>query len=235
MPICRCKKDYIGNPLQGCRRECETDRDCSPSQQCSQFKCLAACREGACGENANCAARNNRAECTCPPDFLGDARSRCYTECTRHDDCQDNQACVKFKCKDPCREPDPNVCGSGANCEVKNHKPICSCPRGFTGDPFVSCTRGECENDSECRSDQACFNFSCKDSCQDACGVNAQCKALNHGAICSCPNGYVGDPLTACRAARNPSSSFQQRPTNTRVIGLSRFKRAADYFTGFFF
>ena len=40
---------------------------------------------------------------------------------------------------------------------------------------------GECENDSECRSDQACFNFSCKDSCQDACGVNAQCKALNHG------------------------------------------------------
>ena len=32
--------------MQGCRRECETDRDCSPSQQCSQFKCLAACREG---------------------------------------------------------------------------------------------------------------------------------------------------------------------------------------------
>ena len=93
---------------------------------------------------------------------------------------------------------------------------------------------GECENDSECRSDQACFNFACKDSCQDACGVSAQCKALNHGAICSCPNGYVGDPLTACRAARNPSSSFQQRPTNTRVIGLSRFKRASDYFTGFF-
>ena len=40
------------------------------------------------------------------------------------------KACVKFKCRDPCREPDPNVCGQGANCEVKNHKPICSCPRG---------------------------------------------------------------------------------------------------------
>ncbi len=84
----------------------------------------------ACGENANCQARNNRAECSCPQDFLGDARSRCYTECVRHDECSDNLACVGFKCKDPCREPDPNVCGSGANCEVKNHKPICSCPRG---------------------------------------------------------------------------------------------------------
>ena len=21
----------------------------------------------------------------------------------------------------------------------------------------------------------------------------------NHGAICSCPSGHVGDPLTACR------------------------------------
>ena len=40
-----------------------------------------------CGENANCNARNNRPECTCPPDFLGDPFSRCYTECTRHDEC----------------------------------------------------------------------------------------------------------------------------------------------------
>ena len=85
----------------------------------------------ACGDNSNCVARNNRAYCSCPEHFLGDARTRCYTECTRHDECSDNQACVKFKCKDPCREPDPNVCGSGANCEVKNHKPICSCPRGM--------------------------------------------------------------------------------------------------------
>merc|ERR1712170_301255 len=167
----------------------------------------------------NCEARNNRAQCSCPPDFLGDPNSRCYTECTRHDECSDNQACVKFKCRDPCREPDPNVCGSGANCEVKNHKPICSCPRGFTGDPFVSCRE-----------------FTRKDLCvPNPCGSGAQCQPGNDRSgsdrpVCTCPsgfrgdplvsctNGYVGDPLTACRAARNPSSSFQQRPTNTRVI-----------------
>ena len=42
----RCKKDYIGNPLQGCRRECDSSRDCTPQQECEQFKCVAACREG---------------------------------------------------------------------------------------------------------------------------------------------------------------------------------------------
>ena len=49
----------------------------------------------ACGENANCQARNNRAQCECPPDFLGDPNSRCYTECTRHDECSATQ--VYFK------------------------------------------------------------------------------------------------------------------------------------------
>ena len=172
-PICRCKNTYIGNPLQGCRHECDTDNECGQSQKCDRitYRCETACGQGVCGENANCQAINHRAQCSCPPDFLGDARTRCYTECTRHDECSDNQACVKFTCKDPCREPDPNVCGSGANCEVKNHKPICTCPyfpipcgsgarcqpgndrfdprpvctcpTGFRGDPLVSCTRGE--------------------------------------------------------------------------------------------
>ena len=27
-PICRCKATYIGNPLQGCRHECERDNEC---------------------------------------------------------------------------------------------------------------------------------------------------------------------------------------------------------------
>ncbi len=41
----------------------------------------------ACGEGANCVARNNRAQCSCPEDFLGDGHSRCYTECTTHQEC----------------------------------------------------------------------------------------------------------------------------------------------------
>ena len=38
--------DYIGNPLTGCRRECERDSECTSNQQCVQFKCEPVCREG---------------------------------------------------------------------------------------------------------------------------------------------------------------------------------------------
>ena len=46
---------------------------------------------------------------------------------------------------------------------------------------FINFLAGECENDAECTTSQACFNFKCKDSCQDACGIGAQCKPVNHG------------------------------------------------------
>merc|ERR1712027_154651 len=67
--ICRCPATYIGNPLQGCRHECERDSECGPTQKCDRqnYRCENACSRGACGENANCQAVNNRAKCTCPP------------------------------------------------------------------------------------------------------------------------------------------------------------------------
>ena len=99
---------------------------------------------------------------------------------------------MRFKCKDPCREPDPNVCGSGAQCEVKNHKPICSCPRGFTGDPFVSCRE-----------------FTKQDLCNpNPCGNGATCQPGNDRSgsdrpVCTCPKGYRGDPLVSCTRGIN--------------------------------
>jgi hypothetical protein len=259
----------VGNPLQGCRHECDSDGECGQSQKCDRitYRCETACGQGVCGENANCQAINHRAQCSCPPDFLGDAYSRCYTECTRHNDCASNKACVRLRCQDPCSSPNPNVCGQGAQCEATNHKAVCSCPRGYTGDPFVSCrkfekkdlcnpdpcgpgancqagfdrsgvdrpvctcpagwrgdplircSRGECINDSECSLDRACYDYNCRSPCDQACGQNAECQARNHGAICSCPSGYVGDPLTACRPARR---------TGGNVVGFSRFRRSVN-------
>ena len=136
---------------------------------------------------------------------MGDAYSRCYTECTRHNDCASNKACVRLRCQDPCFEPNPNVCGQGATCkfsddkkfsivisktylgEATNHKAVCSCPRGYTGDPFVSCRR-----------------FEKKDLCTpDPCGPGANCqpgfdRSGVDRPVCTCPAGWRGDPLIRC-------------------------------------
>ena len=47
---------------------------------------------------------------------------------------------------------------------------------------------GECQHDDECGNERACYDFRCIDPCADACGQGAQCRARNHGAVCSCPS-----------------------------------------------
>jgi len=44
-------------------------------------------------------------------------------------------ACIREKCRDPC----PGSCGLNAHCQVLNHIPMCICPEGYSGDPFMSC------------------------------------------------------------------------------------------------
>lgn len=36
------------------------------------------------------------------------------------------------------------------------------------------------------------------DPCPGTCGLNAECRILNHAPSCSCIIGYSGDPLKAC-------------------------------------
>jgi len=50
-------------------------------------------------------------------------------------ECPQDKACVRKKCIDPC----PGTCGSNGRCQVVNHNPICSCPPGYNGDPFIRC------------------------------------------------------------------------------------------------
>ncbi|CAG0904920.1 unnamed protein product, partial [Darwinula stevensoni] len=128
LAICSCLPHFFGNPVQGCRAECETDSACAQTQECRLHKCVNPCTD-ACGEKAECRVEHHRAICSCPKDFLGDPRIRCYAECTVHEECAYHQACINFRCTDPC----VGACGMNAECRVENHKPICSCPKGFTG------------------------------------------------------------------------------------------------------
>lgn len=92
------------------------------------------CNPSPCGPNSECRVRNRDYICSCRPNYFGNPPD-CRPECVVNSDCDDEEACVRQKCVDPC----PGICGVDALCEVKNHNPICFCPTHLTGDPFVRC------------------------------------------------------------------------------------------------
>jgi hypothetical protein len=44
----------------------------------------------------------------------------------------------------------------------------------------------------------ACVQQRCEDPCVGSCGFNALCNVHNHQPICSCFDGYEGDPYSGC-------------------------------------
>lgn len=92
------------------------------------------CNPSPCGPNSECRPINGQGVCSCIRGFSGSPPS-CRPECVVSTDCPQNEACSNQKCIDPC----PGSCGLRAQCAVVGHSPICSCPAGFEGDPFVRC------------------------------------------------------------------------------------------------
>lgn len=91
--------------------------------------------------------------------------------------------CLQYKCRNPC----PGTCGQNAQCDMINHIPVCSCPTGFIGDPFVSCR------------EQTKEPGLATDPCMPSpCGPNSICRNIDNHAVCSCILGYLGTP-PSCR------------------------------------
>lgn len=199
------------------------------------------CVPNPCGSNSICKDNNGLATCSCMPDFYG-APPNCRPECTVNSECDNTKSCIRQKCVDPCI----GSCGQEAECRVVNHAPICSCRRGFEGDPFVKCAivkevsvplqdqnpcvpspcgpnsqcqvtnrisscsclenyvgtppncRAECTVNSDCPSTKACINQKCRDPCLGSCGLQTECQVYQHAAICSCREGYTGNPFESC-------------------------------------
>lgn len=93
----------------------------------------------------------------------------------------------------PCQ---PSPCGPNSNCRTISQHAVCSCISHYIGAP-PNC-RPECVVSSECSQDKSCVNQKCKDPCPGTCGINARCQVVNHNPICSCNNGYNGDPFVRC-------------------------------------
>lgn len=179
--VCTCQMGMLGSPPT-CKPECVVSAECSLQKACINKKCIDPC-PGACGFNAKCHVTNHAPVCSCDTDFTGDPFVRCYE--------------IPIEKPRPSLNPcSPSPCGPNSDCRVVGDSPACSCLPSFIGTP-PNC-RPECTINPECQSTQACINQKCTDPCIGSCGINARCSVANHIPICSCNEGFTGDPFRGC-------------------------------------
>lgn len=179
---CTCINDYIGNPYEGCRPECVLSSDCPTNKACIRNKCEDPC-PGVCGQYAQCSVINHVPTCTCNNGYIGDPFTICRLP-------PEEKPTIYV---DPCN---PSPCGPNAQCRNVNEQAVCSCLPEYTGSP-PNC-RPECVVNSECSQDKACHKFKCRNPCNGVCGIDAECKVINHNPICNCPIRMTGDPFIRC-------------------------------------
>lgn len=158
---------------------CHNDEECDENEICvvesnGRSECVNPCQGRIiCGRNAECLARNHEASCNCKPGFYEDAKGLCRKiECNSDDECTKDKFCQNHMCKIACLVGKP--CGDNSVCTSMNHKSMCECQPGFTGDSKVGCTA--------------------IDYCKaNPCGLNAKCKNSRGSFRCHCPSGMVGD------------------------------------------
>ncbi|KAI8442174.1 hypothetical protein MSG28_005781 [Choristoneura fumiferana] len=202
-----CPAGYTGDPFSACR-VADPEEACHPSP---------------CGLNTKCHVANNQAICTCLPGYRGSPLSGCRHECESDYDCGSQQSCRDFKCTSPC-----NDCGVSADCEtVAAHRAVCKCPRCPSYKP--ACVYNACINPCT----NVCgVNADCnlRDLCEpNPCGANAKCTPGHDrtGAerpVCTCPSGYIGNALVACRNGDALVNCYESRSeaASTRYY---RYKR----------
>lgn len=146
------------------------------------MKCINPC-EGVCGFNSECKVVSHSPICLCKHGYTGDPFFGC------------NRELLQIEAfTTPCS---PSPCGSNALCKEKANAGSCSCLEGYIGNPYEGC-RPECVINTDCPSNKACINNKCKDPCPGSCSNNAVCQVVNHLPLCTCLNGYTGDPFKYC-------------------------------------
>ena len=209
--FCSCPPTATGNPLTGClplTYSCSKTADCSKGDRCQDGVCVKQCstaKDCECGKS--CVSGTCRQQCSgsvpCPQGHLCRGGT-CLPGCVLNTDCGDQEVCHQGQCSDPCQLASTG-CARSAECRVSNHRPVCLCPQGLQGNPKVECKKVECSTSRDCESAKSCVKGSCVNLCQlqNACGVNAQCKVINHRKKCTCPVNYIGNPNAECVPDKN--------------------------------
>lgn len=100
----------------------------------------------------------------------------------------------------------PSPCGPNSQCRVIGTQAACSCLPNYIGQS-PNC-RPECTINAECSSILACINEKCQNPCLQSCGINAKCSVINHNAVCTCVDGYEGDPTSQCVLIPPPRKTY---------------------------
>lgn len=157
---------------------CQYNEDCPPSTLCDRLnrRCINPCSVDSCGHNAECTPVNHGIECKCRGGFVGNPYIECthIQGCRSDSECSSSEACVNGKCDSPCE------CGAFALCDVINHKAVCSCPPGYTGNARIGCQPPSNPCDP------------------NPCGYNALCELDRGNPVCYCPRGLTGNPFKNC-------------------------------------
>jgi hypothetical protein len=148
--------------------------------------------------------------------MIGNPYAYCYNEpvpeCKLDQDCPSQTACIQNTCSNPCTELKP--CKPSARCSILDTIPVrtmvCSCPESYIPDENGECksiplVKIGCSHDDECSNSESCINGQCRNPCN--CGLNAECTVQKHRPICSCINGYEGNPNLECRSIGCTSDS----------------------------
>ena len=207
---CRCDIGYTGDAYRLCSPlpapECVQDADCPSKTVCHEQKCADPCPIfEPCRAPARCLVADTlpvrTMVCACPDGYHATEDGGCdvlppiKTGCEADDECDSPLACINAICKDPC------ACGRNAQCDIVEHRPVCTCKPGFYGDPKVECIPVECFTDADCADTHACRLQKCTPVCGPddlPCGGNAVCRGVQHQAVCTCPPGLKGDPYVTC-------------------------------------
>lgn len=202
--ICVCPEGYVSSgsgtckPLQPVQDigGCVSDSDCPSNKACINDICRNPCN---CGTNAECRVKNHKPVCSCEQGYDGNAEIQCVRiGCRSDSECSGTHACINRECVPACTS-DRSICGERAICNGINHKALCQCPSGFSGNPYTACVLLGCRSDAECPTTKACINNKCDNPCEKTvCGRNEICQVYDHRAECSCPPGYVGDSIKGC-------------------------------------
>lgn len=118
----------------------------------------------------------------------------------------------------------PSPCGVNSQCREINNQAVCSCLPSYIG-RSPNC-RPECTVNSDCLPNLACINQKCQNPCLGSCGNNAECSVVSHIPLCTCRNGYKGDPFSGCY--EKPQCKLQFLLTTKRFISQFAFSNISS-------